>query len=36
MIRIRDLSLPPDGDMGRLLQAAAKRLQLQPGQIKEL
>ena len=36
MIRIRDISLPPDGDMGRLLQAAAKRLQLQPGQIKEL
>ena len=24
MIRIRDLSLPPDGDMARLVQAAAR------------
>ena len=28
MIRIRDLSLPPDGDMARLVQAAARQLRI--------
>ena len=30
MIRIRDLSLPPDGDMARLVQAAARQLRTIP------
>ena len=36
MIRIRDISLPPDGDMARLVQAAARQLRIAPGQIKQL
>ena len=28
MIRIRDISLPPDGDMARLVQAAARQLRI--------
>ena len=30
MIRIRDISLPPDGDMARLVQAAARQLRISP------
>ena len=36
MIRIRDLSLPPDGDMARLVQAAARQLRISPNEIKQL
>lgn len=36
MIRIRDLSLPPDGDMARLVQAAAQQLRISPNEIKQL
>ena len=36
MIRIRDLSLPPDGDMARLVQAAARQLRISPAEIKQL
>ena len=36
MIRIRDLSLPPDGDMARLVQAAARQLRIAPNEIKQL
>ena len=36
MIRIRDLSLPPDGDMARLVQAAARQLRISPNVIKQL
>ena len=36
MIRIRDLSLPPDGDMARLVQAAARQLRISPSEIKQL
>ena len=36
MIRIRDSSLPPDGDMARLVQAAARPLRISPNEIKQL
>ena len=36
MIRIRDISLPPDGDMARLVQAAARQLRISPNEIKQL
>ena len=36
MIRIRDISLPPDGDMARLVQAAARQLRISPNEIKHL
>lgn len=36
MIRIRDISLPPDGDMGRLAAAAAKQLRIRPEAIRTL
>ena len=36
MIRIRDISLPPDGDMVRLVQAAARQLRISPNEIKQL
>lgn len=36
MIRIRDISLPPSGDMQQLVQAAARQLRISPGQIKQL
>ena len=36
MIRIRDLPLPPDGDMARLVQAAARQLRISPAEIKQL
>ena len=36
MIRIRDISLPPDGDMARLVQAAARQLRIPPNEIKQL
>ena len=36
MIRIRDLSLPSDGDMARLVQAAARQLRISPNEIKQL
>ena len=36
MIRIRDLSLPPDGDMARLVLAAARQLRISPNEIKQL
>ena len=36
MIRIRDISLPPDGDMARLVQAAARQLRIAPNEIKQL
>ena len=36
MIRIRDISLPPDGDMARLVQAAARQLRISPNDIKQL
>ena len=36
MIRIRDLSLPPDGDMAQLVQAAARQLRISPNEIKQL
>ena len=36
MIRIRDLSLPPDGDTARLVQAAARQLRISPNEIKQL
>ena len=36
MIRIRDLSLSPDGDMARLVQAAARQLRISPNEIKQL
>ena len=36
MIRIRDISLPPDGDMARLVQAAARQLRISPNELKPL
>ena len=36
MIRIRDISLPPDGDMARLVQAAARQLRISPNEIEQL
>ena len=36
MIRIRDISLPPDGDMARLIQTAARQLRISPNEIKQL
>lgn len=36
MIRIRDISLPPDGDMAKLVQTAARQLRISPNDIKQL
>ena len=36
MLRIRDLSLSPDDSMGRLVQLAARHLQLRENEIKQL
>ena len=36
MIRIRDISLPPQQDMAQLVYAAARQLRIDHTQIKEL